>query len=78
MERAHPWVSAGESTAPLPIMTSPARAKLAAVAARGRVSPRKLRLGLWEIYLCPKKKYSSEPDIKNGQQLSVELKIIRL
>jgi hypothetical protein len=40
--------------------------------------PRKLRLGLWEIYLCPKKKYSSEPDIKNGQQLSVELKIIRL
>jgi hypothetical protein len=39
MERAHPWANAGESTVPLPIMTSPARAKLGAVAARGRVFP---------------------------------------
>jgi len=57
-------------------MTSPMRAKLAAVMRGATFSPES-GLGLLGNLPWPEKEIPGEPDIKNGQPLSVELKIIR-
>src|SRR3954447_9446620 len=62
MERADPQANAGESTVPLPTMTSPAHAKLGPSLRAGAFSPQ-IEARPREIYTGGKRNLRGEPDI---------------